>query len=63
MGIGKYEGNETDKVWSEKNKEIQKLLANEGISRFVDSLNVLEGVSFKIVGGNRRVETAREPSR
>jgi len=25
-------------------------LTNEGISRFVDSLNVLEGVSFKIVG-------------
>jgi hypothetical protein len=38
-------------------------LTNEGISRFVDSLNVLEGVSFKIVGENRRVETAREPSR
>ena len=29
MGIGKYEGNEMDKVWSEKNKEIQKLLTKE----------------------------------
>ncbi len=25
-------------------------LTNEGISRFVDSLNILEGISFKIVG-------------
>ena len=29
MGIGKYDGNEMDKVWSEKNKEIQKLLTKE----------------------------------
>jgi len=29
LGIGKYDGNEMDKVWSEKNKEIQKLLTKE----------------------------------
>jgi len=56
MGIGKYEGNAMDKVWSEKNKEIQKLLTKEETFELSDrekeiAYLISEGLNNKQIAG------------